>query len=58
MGVNLGYVVEMEPTRVKFKIWSQHGIPELNGVNSRLNISITKTKLMRKQELVYSEKIC
>ena len=32
-GVNLGYVVEMEPTRVNFKIWGQHGIPELNGVN-------------------------
>ena len=31
--VNLGYVVEMEPTRVNFKIWGQHGIPELNGVN-------------------------
>ena len=32
-GVNLGYVVEMEATRVKFKIWGQHGIPELKVVN-------------------------
>ena len=23
----------MEPTRAKFKMWGQHGIPELAGVN-------------------------
>ena len=32
-GVSLGFMVEVEPTRVKFKIWGQHGIPELAGVN-------------------------
>ena len=34
-GVNFGYVVEMEPTRAKFKISGQHGISELAGVNLR-----------------------
>ena len=29
----MGCMVEMEPTRAKFKIWGQHGIPELAGVN-------------------------
>ena len=28
-----GCMVEMEPTRAKFKIWGQRGIPELAGVN-------------------------
>ena len=32
-GVNLGCVVEMEPTRAKFKIWGEHVIPGLAGVN-------------------------
>ena len=32
-GVNLGCFVEMEPTRAKFKIWDQQGIPELIVVN-------------------------
>ena len=32
-GVNLGWVVEMELTRAKFKIWGQHRISKLNGVN-------------------------
>ena len=27
--VNLGCMVEMEPTRAKFKRWGQHRIPEL-----------------------------
>ena len=33
MGVNFGCVVEMELTQAKIKIWGQHGIPELAGVN-------------------------
>ena len=32
-GVNLGCMVEMEPTRANFKIWVQHRILELAGVN-------------------------
>ena len=45
-GVNSGCMVEMEPTPAKFKIWGQHEIPELAGVNlgrgsnSGLNIHI------------------
>ena len=53
--VKLGCMVEIEPTRAKFKIWGQHEIRELTGVNLRRgsNLGLNTSKLLNTLILIY-----
>ena len=46
-GVNLGCMVEMEPTRAKFKRWGQHGIPELARVTLGRGLVTFRSEICR-----------